>query len=277
MQYPLQSDEYDVDIFNENFKELDGKIDENYETMSNNMAQKADVSDVEEETSDLREYIDEVESDLNTKINGKAASSHTHTKSQITDFPSSIKNPNAITLKVGSTTTTYDGSAAKSVDINATSVGAATSGHTHSADSISGILPVTKGGTGQSSVDTTPTSGSSKMVTSGGVYAALGKLPVYTGNKSINNNVLNIDAGLTADLSGHIFIIKVAVSHIENDISLESEVNIKIGYTNNTASNRKGDNLKVSDIATGSYVSDFAYLLCYVDEYSTHKVRVINA
>lgn len=110
MQYPLQSDEYDVDIFNENFRELDGKIDENFETMSNNMAQKADVSDVEE-----------MENDLNTKINGKASSSHNHSAGNIT----------------------------------------------------SGVLPVARGGTGQGSVDTTPTSGSSKMVTSGGVYEAI--------------------------------------------------------------------------------------------------------
>ena len=37
----------------------------------------------------------------------------------------------------------------------------------------SGILPVARGGTGQSSVDSTPTNGSNKMVTSNGVYDAL--------------------------------------------------------------------------------------------------------
>lgn len=37
----------------------------------------------------------------------------------------------------------------------------------------SDTLPVARGGTGQTSVDTTPTSGSSKMVTSGGVYTAI--------------------------------------------------------------------------------------------------------
>jgi len=37
----------------------------------------------------------------------------------------------------------------------------------------SGTLPVSRGGTGNTSVDTTPTSGSTKMVTSGGVYTAL--------------------------------------------------------------------------------------------------------
>ena len=41
------------------------------------------------------------------------------------------------------------------------------------ADNLSGVLQVKNGGTGNASVDTTPTSGSTKMVTSGGVYTAL--------------------------------------------------------------------------------------------------------
>lgn len=46
--------------------------------------------------------------------------------------------------------------------------------HKHSAGDItSGVLPVSRGGTGQSSADIFPISGSSKMVTSGGVYNAL--------------------------------------------------------------------------------------------------------
>ena len=52
----------------------------------------------------------------------------------------------------------------------------AASSHNHSASNItSGTLPVARGGTGNTSVDTTPTSGSTKMVTSGGVHTALSK------------------------------------------------------------------------------------------------------
>ena len=40
----------------------------------------------------------------------------------------------------------------------------------------SGTLSVARGGTGQTSVDTTPTSGSSKMCTSGGIYTAIDTL-----------------------------------------------------------------------------------------------------
>lgn len=49
---------------------------------------------------------------------------HTHTKSQITDFPASLKNPTALTIQTnGATAATYDGSAAKSVNITKASIG----------------------------------------------------------------------------------------------------------------------------------------------------------
>ena len=59
---------------------------------------------------------------------------------------------------------------------------------------VTGVLPVANGGTGNSSVDTTPTSGSSKMVTSGGVYTALSEkqdtIPAWEGDGA-NSIVLN--------------------------------------------------------------------------------------
>ncbi len=53
---------------------------------------------------------------INSALEGKSNTNHKHTKSQITDFPSSLKNPNAITF-TGAVTGTYDGSTAKTVDI----------------------------------------------------------------------------------------------------------------------------------------------------------------
>lgn len=53
-----------------------------------------------------------------------AQASHNHTKSQITDFPSSLKNPTALTIQGnGTALATYDGSAAKTVNITKSSVG----------------------------------------------------------------------------------------------------------------------------------------------------------
>lgn len=64
--------------------------------------------------------------------------------------------------------------AANKPSYNAAEVGAAPTNHNHAAGDInSGTLPVSRGGTGNSSIDTTPVSGSSKMVSSGGVFAAL--------------------------------------------------------------------------------------------------------
>lgn len=58
--------------------------------------------------------------------------------------------------------------------VTAAQVGAAAASHNHSAAAItSGTLPVSRGGTGNTSVDSAPVSGSKKMVTSGGVYTAL--------------------------------------------------------------------------------------------------------
>lgn len=47
--------------------------------------------------------------------------------------------------------------------------------HKHNVNDITGVLSVSKGGTGYTSVDTVPVSGSKKMVTSGGVYTAMDK------------------------------------------------------------------------------------------------------
>lgn len=53
-----------------------------------------------------------------------SAKSHTHTKSQITDFPASLKNPTALTIQTnGTTAATYDGSAAKTVNVTKSNIG----------------------------------------------------------------------------------------------------------------------------------------------------------
>lgn len=54
---------------------------------------------------------------------GAAPTSHTHTKSQITDFPTSMKNPYSLTFS-GAVTGTYDGS--RAVTINIPTTGATT-------------------------------------------------------------------------------------------------------------------------------------------------------
>lgn len=62
----------------------------------------------------------------------------------------------------------------------------------------SGILPVARGGTGSGTVDSTPTSGSSNMVTSGGVYSAVNNINAGT---QIKSGVLPIARGGTGQSS----------------------------------------------------------------------------
>lgn len=82
-------------------------------------------------------------------------SAHTHTKSEITDFPTALKNPAALTIKLnGGNATSYDGSSAKEVNVTAASIGAATAGHTHtpftgataSAAGAAGLVPAPAAG-----------------------------------------------------------------------------------------------------------------------------------
>lgn len=74
---------------------------------------------------------------------GAAASSHTHSKSQITDFPSSMPASDVYSWAKASSKPSYSYS----------EVGAAPSSHNHSASNItSGTLPVSRGGTGGTTV-----------------------------------------------------------------------------------------------------------------------------
>ena len=66
-----------------------------------------------------------------------AAASHTHTKNQITDFPSSLKNPTSLTIQGnGSQIAVYDGSEAKTVNITKSSIGLENVDNTADADKI---------------------------------------------------------------------------------------------------------------------------------------------
>lgn len=77
-----------------------------------------EINNLDTEISDLKRMDNSQANDTaamnaeikaNTKaISGKADKGHTHTKSDITDFPTSLKNPNALTINGQ----TYDGSTA---------------------------------------------------------------------------------------------------------------------------------------------------------------------
>jgi len=77
---------------------------------------------------------------LDKEIAKKVDSNHNHTKNQITDFPSSLKNPNSLTILLnGVSQGSYDGSTAQSINITASSVGAIDDNHTHNISQISNL------------------------------------------------------------------------------------------------------------------------------------------
>lgn len=98
-----------------------------------------DISVVDAVTRDSNGHV--------TKINTKTVT--------LPNTVATLSTPRSLTTDLASTVSaSFDGSANASIGVT-------------------GVLPVINGGTGQSSVDDTPTENSAKMVKSGGVYAAL--------------------------------------------------------------------------------------------------------
>ena len=95
--------------------------------------------------------------------------------------------------------------------------------HNLSSNDFTGALPVSKGGTGNTSIDSAPTSGSTKMVTSGGVYEALNSFlhikGPYIGTYNVDSGgYLNITAGLSLELKeDHLFLIRIFVKNSRRD------------------------------------------------------------
>ena len=124
---------------NNNINDLDSEISDLERRISSN-ENDADnnVDNLDSKISDLEKRVSSNENDaavMNTEIlanteaiSGKADKIHTHTKSEITDFPTSLKNPNALTINGK----TYDGSTA--VDAGVQTVANGGTGVTTQAD-----------------------------------------------------------------------------------------------------------------------------------------------
>lgn len=77
---------------------------------------------------------------IKSHLGGKAEAAHTHSKSEITDFPTALKNPSSLTIKAnGVTYKTYNGGSAVTADISPALIGAAEEGHVHAAADIDGL------------------------------------------------------------------------------------------------------------------------------------------
>lgn len=111
-----------------------------------------------------------------------SAKSHTHTKAQITDFPASLKNPTALTIQTnGAIAATYDGSAAKTVNITKGNIGLGNVDNT--ADANKSVKYATSAGNANTATKLSSNAGSNNQPVyfSGGKPVAIG----YTIAKSV--------------------------------------------------------------------------------------------
>ena len=187
---PDQDDAYDIQNENDNMD----LIDETLKNTVDNVGIELNAA-----LQELRNAIANAQAILESLVDNKIA-----------DHTASTNNPHKVTLAQvlgggGSSVipVANGGTGNSSVDTTPTqnSTKMVTSGgvytaiqnaspksHTHGAGDItSGTLPVARGGTGNTAVDTTPTSGSTKMVTSGGVYTALAGKAASSHNHSASN------------------------------------------------------------------------------------------
>ena len=173
--------------------------------------------------------------------NAKANSTHSHTKSQISDFPASLKNPKNIIIKLNNGTTegtnlfTYDGSAAKTINITPSAIGAATSEHTHS------YLPLS-GGTLIGTLNTKdlhPTATGSNVIGSVEYAYSAANLNMLNIIDTDNNKVMGTFRFNTTDtsLSLHRYNSDKSatyISYLRPNTKLTAEVNISLPATSGT-------------------------------------------
>ena len=86
---------------------------------------------------------------------GAASKTHNHTKSQITDFPTSMKNPQALKF-TGGATATYDGSEAVTVNIPTTAITSKSLVVTLNGGTTEGTNKFTFNGSAEKSINITP-------------------------------------------------------------------------------------------------------------------------
>lgn len=118
-----------------------------------------------------------------------SAKSHTHTKSQITDFPASLKNPTALTIQTnGTTAAIYDGSAAKTVNVTKGNIGLGNVDNT--ADANKSVKYATSAGSASTATKATTADSAGKLTMGDNQTALSGTTSPAAGltvNKVYNN------------------------------------------------------------------------------------------
>lgn len=166
LKLPEENDWADVGALNENFLALDRAAGQTGQALEG----KAEKTHTH--TSGDITGLDEA---MAGPLDEKADKDHTHTVSEIRDFPTALPASDVYEWAKQPSKPTY----------TASEVGAAASSHTHPVSQITGTLPVSKGGTGQTSLAALMSAmGAGKIVTG-----------TYTGN---GNESMTINLGFAA-------------------------------------------------------------------------------
>ena len=134
----------------------------------------ADIVALNDNFQALDSWLEQLKSDIIAKLNDTPAKEHTHTKKDITDFPTSLPASDVHEWAKQPNKPAY----------TASEVGAAASSHSHPVGDITGVLPVSKGGTGQTSLAALMSAMGAGKIVAG----------TYTGN---GNESMTINLGFT--------------------------------------------------------------------------------
>ena len=150
-------------------------------------------------------YNGELKKKANTShTHDYASSSHKHKKADISDFPTSMKNPYALEIKMnGQNPVSYDGGTAKSINITAGGVGAYTK--TETDEKFKNFCPFPIGSVLPMWNETNPTSlylGTTWELISAGKYVQTGNTALQTGGSNsitiAKDNLPNIKINTTS-------------------------------------------------------------------------------
>ena len=159
---------------------------------------------------------------------------------EIPSVPTSLKNPNALTMQAnGTTVASYDGSSAKTVNITPASIGAATASHTHSYLPLSGgtITGDVTMSSGNLTVNKNVRLGSDSSdsyilyINGNGYISTLISIDAYSDSLQVTDNVAigtDIDTNYALKVAGDVYIDSSITSYgdllVDGDITTHSNI-----------------------------------------------------
>ena len=209
---------------------LNNELSNDFRKLNNN------IDDLDSKISDLEKRDNLQENDTaamkaeikaNTKaISGKADKYHTHTKSEITDFPTSLKNPNALTVNGK----TYDGSSA--VDAGVQTIA---NGGTGATDAASGFNTLADG----VRYSSTPTDNEKMLLKPSGTWYKTTCLDFWNYIKGKISSVLGLTASSYANVqigTGNVTGTKLIIQGTCVGSNSYTDANPKLVFKNNDES-----------------------------------------